>query len=171
MSLHCHAPCIHNHFVSVFCMPFSPFILIFRCIWLLVTGFFFFLSLHAVCIKLWMCSIVLFVALKHMQFMNLNDDAHRRVFHLYVRTTIEYWIENVRTHQYKVTCLYIVRVDTNDYYFNCVINCDESVTFWIWLEPDAFHFSLYAFGSLSFWAYVIIICNETKTNNELVRYQ
>lgn len=83
MSLQCHAPCIHNHFVSVSCFLFLffPFILFFFSVYLAVTNRFF--SLHAVYIKMRMYRIVLFVALKHIQFMILNDDAQTRISFVY----------------------------------------------------------------------------------------
>lgn len=55
-----------------------------------------------------MYRIVLFVALKHMQFMGvLYADAHRRAFLLYVRTAIEYEMRTHTSTKSRVCTLYV----------------------------------------------------------------
>lgn len=116
-------------YVSVsFYFPSFRLFWLFRCSWLSVTGFF---SLHA----------VLFVALKHMQFRILNDDVRRREFLLCARvTTTEYKMRAHTSTKSRVCTLY-VWIQTTISNIHCVMDCNESVTFWMLFESVAIHYS------------------------------
>lgn len=149
-------------FTISFCeCVFSLFIiiLIFRCIWLSVTGFLLLLLSLAV-YKSFEC-IALFCSL-HSNICNSrfrNDDARRRQFRLYANC---YWIyESAHTSTKSRVCTLYVW-DTNDKYINCVMDSYESVTFWILLESVA-RFFAQCIQFVEFMSYVIIY-DEAKMN-------